>query len=350
MRTERSSAMETVLIFRLGSLGDTVVALPCFHKIAQVFPDARRLVLTNVPVASNASPLQLVLQGSGLIHGTITYPVGMRNLQGIRTLISTIRDSGATKLIYLTARRSFGQVARDMAFFRLAGIESVVGAPLKASHRRHLVETDTGLEEHEAARLLRQLSDLGPVDLDDRRNWDLRLHPDEIHAASEAIRSASFGRFIAVHVGSKVPINFWKDEHWMILLGGISQKHPDLGLFMIGSADERDHAAKISGAWKGRAINLCGKLKPRESAAVIEQATLFMGHDSGPMHLAASRGTRCVAIFGNNNPPKRWHPYGNGHIVFHDMRGVNFVEPSDVLAAVTEAMQEREMREAGTAI
>lgn len=330
--------METVLIFRLGSLGDTVVALPCFHKIAQVFPDARRLVLTNVPVASNASALQLVLQGSGLIDGTIAYPVGLRNLQGVRQLIATIRESGATKLVYLTARRSLGQVVRDLLFFRLAGIRSIVGAPVRALHRNHLIDPSTGFEEQEAVRMTRQLGDLGPIDLDDRQNWDLRLHPEEIQAGTRAIEAISRGRFIAVHVGSKVPINFWKDEHWMKLLGDISHKHPDLGLAMIGSADERDHAGKVASAWKGRAVNLCGTLKPRESAAVIEGAFLFIGHDSGPMHLAASRGTRCAAIFGNNNPPRRWHPYGDGHIVLHDMRGVNFIEPEAVLAEIEKTM------------
>ena len=63
IEAQQSSAMKTVLIFRLGSLGDTVVALPCFHKIAKSFPEARRIVLTNVPVASNAAPLLQVLDG-----------------------------------------------------------------------------------------------------------------------------------------------------------------------------------------------------------------------------------------------------------------------------------------------
>jgi len=49
--------VERVLIYRLGSLGDTVAALPCFHLIERAFPDAERLVLTNVPVSTKAAPL-----------------------------------------------------------------------------------------------------------------------------------------------------------------------------------------------------------------------------------------------------------------------------------------------------
>jgi hypothetical protein len=42
-------SVRRVLIFRLGSLGDTIVALPAFHLIARAFPDAERIVLTDEP-------------------------------------------------------------------------------------------------------------------------------------------------------------------------------------------------------------------------------------------------------------------------------------------------------------
>ena len=70
---------QRVVIYRLGSLGDTVVALPCFHKVAKAFPDAERIVLTNVPVSSNAAPVETILGGSGLIHATLAYPIGTRS-------------------------------------------------------------------------------------------------------------------------------------------------------------------------------------------------------------------------------------------------------------------------------
>ena len=95
IEAQQSSAMKTVLIFRLGSLGDTVVALPCFHKIAKSFPEARRIVLTNVPVASNAAPLLQVLDGAGLVDGTITYPVSLRDPKALLELAASIRATGA---------------------------------------------------------------------------------------------------------------------------------------------------------------------------------------------------------------------------------------------------------------
>src|SRR5690348_7973995 len=64
----------TILIFRIGSLGDTVVALPCFHRIARSFPDCRRIVVTDSPISEKAAPVISVLGDTGLVHGAIYFP------------------------------------------------------------------------------------------------------------------------------------------------------------------------------------------------------------------------------------------------------------------------------------
>ena len=69
-----------VLIYRLGSLGDTVVALPALHLVARTFPNARRLMLTNFPVHAKAPAASAIIGESGLVHGYISYPVGTRNV------------------------------------------------------------------------------------------------------------------------------------------------------------------------------------------------------------------------------------------------------------------------------
>lgn len=67
----------------------------------------------------------------------------------------------------------------------------------------------------------------------------------------------------------------------------------------------------------GPGLNLCGLLTPRESAAVFMRAVVFLGHDSGPMHLAAAVQTPCVAIFSSRNLPGVWFPYGERHRVLY---------------------------------
>ena len=75
-----ASSTKRVLIYRLGSLGDTLVALPAFHLVANAFPDAERRLLTNFPVNAKAPSAAAVLDGSGLLHGYFRYAAGTRSL------------------------------------------------------------------------------------------------------------------------------------------------------------------------------------------------------------------------------------------------------------------------------
>ncbi len=58
--------------------------------------------------------------------------------------------------------------------------------------------------------------------------------------------------------------------------------------------------------------SFAGKGNIRVAAAILEQADLFIGNDSGLMHLAVAVGTPTVAIFGLTNS-SAWGPYTGGH-------------------------------------
>lgn len=88
------SDITRVLIYRLGSLGDTVVALPALHLVAQTFPNAKRLMLTNFPVHAKSPASAAVLGDSKLIDGYISYPVATRNYRQLARLWWQIRRFG----------------------------------------------------------------------------------------------------------------------------------------------------------------------------------------------------------------------------------------------------------------
>ncbi len=66
--------LQSLLIFRLGSVGDTVVALPIFRLIKKAFPNAKKCVLTNLPVNNKACAIELILENTGLVDQFIEYP------------------------------------------------------------------------------------------------------------------------------------------------------------------------------------------------------------------------------------------------------------------------------------
>src|SRR5258708_31767457 len=115
------SADKCIVIYRLGSIGDTVVALPCFHKIAQRFPNAERILLTNFQVSSLAAPLEAVLGSSKLISRCIEYRASSRSISELMGLRRRLRSTGAKTLVYLAASRGLFSAWRDLIFFRLCG-------------------------------------------------------------------------------------------------------------------------------------------------------------------------------------------------------------------------------------
>ena len=107
----------------------------------------------------------------------------------------------------------------------------------------------------------------------------------------------------------------------------------------LGAPDERPLAERLAQLWSGAKLNLCGELTPRESAAVLGRCNMLVCHDSGPMHLAATQGTRCVALFGNFNRPRQWFPYGPDHVVIYEPLGVRHISVERVADAVEAAVR-----------
>jgi ADP-heptose:LPS heptosyltransferase len=331
--------VERIVIYRVGSLGDTVVALPCFHKLAEAFPSAERYVLTNIPVSSKAAALELILGQSGLIQGVIDYPLKLRSVKEMWSLSRRLRAIGATTLIYLApTKRNVARVLRDLLFFWLAGFSRIIGAPVDRDLRDARVDPATGFEEYECARLARTLAALGPIDLDDPKNWDLVLTDAEKKAGDQALDAFDGNPFIAINMGGKFVENHWGESNWRELLRTLSATHGGYGLFFLGAADESRAVAEVADAWPGTVVNACGTLLPRESAGALRRASLFIGHDSGPMHLAAAVGITCVAPFSNLNRPRRWHPYGAKHRIIHRMEGIQNIRVEEIASNVRDVL------------
>lgn len=330
---------QRIVIYRLGSLGDTVVALPCFHKVAQTWPNAERIVLTNFPVSSKAAPLENVLREGGLIHHAIAYPVGTRSILKLWQLVKHLRSLEADVLVYLTPARGLLNAVRDWLFFRCCGFEKIVGIPLTEDLQtcRRIgspTSSENRIEERECERLARCLRALGPIDLDDPCMWDLRLTDRELRAAAAIVAPLSRGAYFAINMGGKASEKDWGLNNWRLLLERLSEEFPHAGILIVGAAEDSERAQRLSAAWDGPLVDACGKLSPRESAAAMRQAIAFIGHDSGPLHLAAAAGVRCVGLFGNLNEPERWHPRGPQHRIIHRMSGLDTISVAEVLDAV----------------
>lgn len=308
-----------VLIYRLGSLGDTVVALPALHLVARTFPNARRLMLTNVPVHAKAPAASAIIGESGLVHGYISYPVGTRNALELARLWWSIRRFRPEILVYLAKPRRDRAVERDVRFFRLCGINRITGLPVgELAEPLYFPEKD--IWEHESERLLRTIRELGESDIDDLKNWDLRLTDAEQDKARQLLSPISGRPFIACGPGTKMQAKDWGEENWRMLLARLDAVLPGHALLLVGAKEDTPVSDYAATGWRGPVINLCGQVTPRETAAVLRAAELFLGPDSGPMHLAAAQGVPCTIAFASRDRRGYWFPVGKQHqVVYHTM-------------------------------
>ena len=316
--------VKRVLIYRLGSLGDTVVALPALHLVARAFSTAERRMLTNVPVNSKAPSAAAVLDRTGLVDSYFEYPLKTRSLRELVSLWWRLVLWRPQVVVYLAASRGINAAKRDARFFKLCGIPRQVGVPLTDAMQKNLLAEGDGSLEPEANRLLRNLSSLGDGRVNSPASWDLRLTQAEIAKARELLAPSEGMALIAVSVGTKVQSKDWGAANWRALLLEMAKLYQGYALVMCGAAEEFAVSEAAAEGWSATspntAINLCGKLTPRESAAVFAEAKIFIGHDSGPMHLAAAVQTPCVAIFSARTKPRVWFPYGTQHrVVYHQV-------------------------------
>lgn len=312
-----------VLIFRPGSLGDTIIALPCFHLLARAFPDAERRVLTNSPGKSVQVGVEAILKGSGLVHGyfEVDYRRVFARSRESWSLIKRIREWKPDLLVHLTEPRSMRRFFAELAFFKLCGIGRIIGMSVSRELLENKWDPESKSYEHEAARLGRCLSEVGEVHLDNRANWSLSLSEDERLQARTALGPAlSREGLIVCGVGAAVEVKDWGSGNWLALTKTLTDHARGHGLAMVGAADDFQRAELVRREWAGPSVNLCGKLTVRSSSAVMELASLYVGHDSGPMHLAAAVGVPCVSIFSARQKPGIWFPYGaQHHVLYHDV-------------------------------
>ncbi|MGB0712976.1 MAG: glycosyltransferase family 9 protein [Gammaproteobacteria bacterium] len=308
-RTAPETEVRRVLVYRIGSLGDTVVALPAFHRVARRFPNATRSLLTKKTLNAKAPPVASLLEHSGLVHGEIVY-ADRPGVGGIFDLIRAIRSFSPDVLVYLPPTRSRWQVLRDRALFFLGGARRVEGVGW--AHDQRLPRAQGHRSEYEGDRLLRVLEGLAMDPEDD--NSGLHLTSDEQRSADLLLSSwPGRERFAVFSPGAKTDVQHWGTDRWSALFKKIRVPMDDWGLLGMGTADEWQEVQPLLDLWKGPTLNLCGKTPPRVSAAILSRGKLFLGHDSGPLHLANAAGLPCVAVFSGRDRVGEWHPPGPRH-------------------------------------
>ena len=342
--------MKRILVYHNASLGDTIVALPALNLIRKTFTESTIFLLTIEHRNIKATQAEKILVNTNLIDGYILLRANYQTLLGLIKLREDIRTFRPDGLIYLNEPRNRFKLIRDYLMFKFFGIKEIIGINF-SKKRCELEKIENGQYESISHFLGRKISNLGSIDFSDLSNFNLHLTIEEYSKANQKLAQINKSQpIVSISIGTKFASNHWGDDRWENFLSLLASKYPNYYLIAIGSSDEFDRTENLLGSWKNRSLNLCGALSIRESAAVISQCVVFVGHDSGPIHLASSVETPCVGIYGSRNLPGIWFPAGKTNQIIYtkiECQGcqlvvcsdkynecIRAITPSNVLAAV----------------
>lgn len=94
------------------------------------------------------------------------------------------------------------------------------------------------------------------------------------------------------------PYKNWSVNSWIFLLNKISENFPDLYFILMGDENEITISNRITNELQGSFIDITGKTDLIEMCNILYFAKLYIGLDSGVMHLAAAYDIPTFSIFG----------------------------------------------------
>jgi ADP-heptose:LPS heptosyltransferase len=133
---------------------------------------------------------------------------------------------------------------------------------------------------------------------------------------------------VAFCPGAYYPSHRWPVSNYAALAEWLSETRRDLKIFIFGGRGEEYLAEEICERLPGRAVNLIGTTSLRESLAVLQKCHLYIGNDTGAMHLASAAQLPVVDItchrknngFDVEKYPHRYAPWQVKHVIVQPRR------------------------------
>ncbi len=294
-----------ILLIRLRQIGDVVFTTPAIRGLRERFPDAH---LTYI-VEPAAAP---VVAGNPHLNEVIVTG-GRRGLAGLRDDIRVIRRVRAAKF---DTAIDFHGGPRSSLITWLSGAPVRVGYDIRGRSWMYTIRVPRPRHIRPRHAVLNQWDLLGALGIPepDASRMPAEMTVDPVAAASVGKRLADGGvrvndRLIVVHVSAGNPFRRWPLDRFAVLVSGLAQ--PDAGrrVAVTSGPSERGAAAAVIeqararlGTDEARRVLACGEFSLAEFRALVDRAALYIGGDSGPLHIASTSGTPIVGLYGPTLP------------------------------------------------
>jgi ADP-heptose:LPS heptosyltransferase len=132
--------------------------------------------------------------------------------------------------------------------------------------------------------------------------------------AAQFVKQAGIGRFALFHTGARKVLRRWPGERFAALGARLRERY-GLDIVFTGTPDEREAIEAVRKSMDFKTYLFSGHTLP-DLAALASRAALFVGNESGPMHLAAAMGIPVIGLFGPGEPHV-FAPFGEKCAVVH---------------------------------
>jgi lipopolysaccharide heptosyltransferase II len=301
------SLVQKVLLVRLRSIGDTVLMTPCLEAIKSLrsnieitviceslsapiledHPLVNQLIVTSSSLRSRARLIRrLRRQGFDIafnLHGGTTASM-IAGLSGAKYTVgyegyrySRLLNQRAPAPDVLLNRTTIHSVEQQLALFNWTGLA--------------LPETRPRLSLQVAGQARQLICE--------------RLQAIGIHTADSEKQSEA-NRFAVIAPAAAFEAKRWSSNRFAQVVNHLKQKW-HLPSIVIAGREQEEIAHKVASLSTAKPCVVTG-LSLKELMALISLSSLFVGNDSGPMHIAAAFNRPVVGIFGSSNPSV-WHPW-----------------------------------------
>jgi ADP-heptose:LPS heptosyltransferase len=307
-----------ILIYRFGQLGDTLIAMPAISAIYHKYPGHTLILLTDQHL-NNATYVSSwdILGPTNWFEKVVFYNPNLNPLSKLKLtfkLIRELRDLRIDYIFNLSPERSKLASIRDKLFFYFAtSPKHYFSSPF--FNPPPAINGSLPRVSPEWNKLLALLPD---HDYSVSERFALSIPSKERETAYAFCRFEKIDfstRLIAIGPGSKMSAKRWPKEYFLELGSRIISDFPDFQLLIFGGKEDALLANELCSHWKGKATNLAGRVSIYGAASILEKCDLYVGNDTGTMHLAAMVAVPCVALFSARDYPGKWEPYGEHHIV-----------------------------------
>jgi heptosyltransferase I len=296
-----------ILIVRLSAIGDVIHTLPMLCALRAGFPQA----MLSWVVDSRAAGL---LEGHEALDELIVVPRGfLKSPAQLWRLTRRLRSLELDVAIDGQGLSKSALVAWLSGARRRIGFGRPWGREMSSWLNRELIYPTA---THVIERNLQLLLPLGIQRTDVRFN--VPENDGDRGAAAALVRQAGIeGRLGIINVGAGWPSKLWPVERYAAVARYLGEAWRLPTLVVWSGENELAMADEIVAGAAGHA-RLAPPTTLRELASLARRAQLFIGSDTGPLHLAVAVGTPCVGLYGPW-PATTNGPYGPQHVAIQKM-------------------------------